>query len=372
MRAVSIDSRPCPVKFDGGLSWDVSLGALERNVDRVRAHVPAGTLLICSVKANAYGHGVLTVGRALDALGVDCLATASGADAVRLREAGVRARILLFGGHPPEAAPWYAGRGLTVTVANLETADALAPGSPVFVKVDAGLGRLGIPLEEAREVIVERVAPRLAIDGIYTHLPFHDPAGEWWARAGLRAFRSLVAELDAAGLSIPVAQALSSPGISAGLPVSGNAVCPGRLLYGLVPSAGHAAEWGFEPVLRRISTRVSHVRTYSADRRVGPGGRRAVHAGDSTAVIPFGRRHGNLTDPAQRPVVIHRGRRVPVIGVSLEHATLWFGSEPVEIGDEVVVLGDGDGDRVSLEELSRWSHLDPLDALVALDRGTAV
>jgi alanine racemase len=99
-----------------------------------------------------------------------------------------------------------------------------------------------------------------------------------------------------------------------------------------------------------------------------------VHAGDSTAVIPFGRSHGNLADPVLRPVVIHRGRRVPVIGVSLEHATLWLGSGPVEIGDEVVVLGEGDcdGDRVSLEELSCWSHLEPLDALVALDRGTAV
>jgi alanine racemase len=372
MRAVSIDLGPSRVKSDGGLSWDVSLEALERNVDRVRAHVPAGTRLICSVKANAYGHGVLTVGLALDALGVDCLATASVADAVRLLDSGLRARILLFGGHPPDAASSYADRGLTVTVANLETALALVPGSRVFVKVDAGLGRLGIPLEDARAVILERVAPRLAIDGIYTHLPFHDPAGERWARDGLGAFRSLVADLEAAGLSIPVTQALSSPGILAGLPLSGNAVCPGRLLYGLVPSVGRAAAWRFEPVLRRISTRVSHVRTYSRDHRVGPGGRRSVHAGDSTAVIPFGRSHGNLADLAQGPVVIHRGRRVPVIGVSLEHATLWLGSEPVEIGDEVVVLGERDGDRVSLEELSRWSHLEPLDALVALDRGTAV
>lgn len=372
MRAVSIAARRSRAEPDRPLRWDVSLGALRRNVERVRAHLPADTLLICSVKANAYGHGVLTVGRALDAVGVSYLATASGADAIRLRESGIQARILLFGGHAPEAAPWYADRALTVTVANLGTADALPPGSSVFVKVDAGLGRLGIPLAEARAVILEHLAPRLVIDGIYTHLPFHNSAGERWARAGLSAFRSLVAELEAAGCSVPVVQALSSPGISAGLPLSGNAVCPGRLLYGLVPSAGRASEWGFEPVLRRISVRISHVRTYSSDCQVGAGGRRSVHAGDTTAVIPFGRSHGNLADPAEGPVVIHRGRRIPVIGVSLEHTTLLLGPDRADVGDEVVVLGDGDGGRVSFEELGRWSHLEPLDALVALDRGTAV
>ena len=265
-------------------------------------------------------------------------------------------------------------RGLTVTVANRETAEACAPGSAVFVKVDAGLGRLGIPIAEARTVVLEELAPKLAIDGIYTHLPFHDAAGERWARDGLSAFASLVAELEDAGLSIPVVQALSSPGISAGLPISGNAVCLGRLLYGVVPTPGGASEWGIEPVLRRISSRVSHVRSYSTDSLVGAGGRHFVRAGDTTAVISFGRSHGNLADVAESPVVIHRGRRVPVIAVSLEHATLLVGREPVEIGDEVVVLGDGDGDRdrVSLQELGRWSHLEPLDALVALDRGTAV
>jgi hypothetical protein len=89
-------------------------------------------------------------------------------------------------------------------------------------------------------------------------------------------------------------------------------------------------------------------------------------------VIPFGRSHGNLTDTAEGPVFIHRGRRVPVIGVSLEHSTLLLGPMRAEIGDSVVVLGDAEGGRVSLQEFGRWSHLDPLDALVALDRGTAV
>ncbi len=322
------------------------------------------------MKANAYGHGLLTVGRALQAAGVDALATASAADAFRLRDGGIHTRILLFGGHRPADASELARRGLIVTVANLETADALEPGSLVFVKVDAGLGRLGIPLADAHDV-VRTLAVKLRIEGIYTHLPFHDTAGERWARAALQEFGRLVTSLRADGVPIPVVQALSSPGIAAGLPLSGDAVCPGRLLYGLVPAVGNADSWGLEPVLRRIRTEVVHVRRYAEPAAVGPGGSRRVNADEGIAVIPFGRSHGNLAHLAERPVAIHRGRRMAVVGISLEHATLAVGTGPCEVGDEVVVFGDGGTAAIELEELSRWSHLEPLDALVALDRGMA-
>lgn len=361
--------------MSGSLRLDLDLGALERNHARVVDRLPPDTQMICSVKANAYGHGVLTVVRALDELGVYAVATASVDDATALREAGIRARILLFGGHPPEAAPELADRGITVTVANVETATALAAADhsrrPVFVKVDAGLGRLGIPIDDAAQVVRDSiVAAGLEIEGIYTHLPFHDDRGERWARAGLERFDALVAQLRRDGITVPVIQALSSPGISAGLPPIGNAVCPGRLFYGLVPAVGDAGNWGLEPVLRSISTPIVHLRRHARDADIGGSGRYRVHAGDSTAVIAFGRSGGNLTDLAASPVVVHRGRRLPVVSVSLEHATLDLGTAPGLVGDEVFVLG-GDAAPVSLAELGEWSHLEPLDALVALDRGSA-
>ena len=198
------------------LRLELDVGALQRNLARVVERLPDDTRLICSVKANAYGHGVLTIVRALDELGVYGVATASVTDALALRDAGIRARILLFGGHPPETAPELAGRGVTVTVANLETAAALATAGQsrqsVFVKVDSGLGRLGIPVEHAARVVRETVLPSgVAIEGIYTHLPFHDGHGERWARAGLQHFAAVIDELRADGIEIPVVQALSSP-----------------------------------------------------------------------------------------------------------------------------------------------------------------
>jgi alanine racemase len=357
---------------DGGLALELDLGALARNHARVVERLPRDCLVICSVKANAYGHGVVTVVRTLDDLGVYAVATASVADAMALREAGIRARILLFGGQPPEAVRELSARGLTVTVANRETAAALAGSNgPVFVKIDAGLGRLGIPVEEAAAVLRDAILPAgVDVQGIYTHLPFHDADGERWARARLERFGELVRGLHADGIDIPLVQALSSPGISAGLPLEGNAVCPGRLLYGLIPAAGSAHAWGLEPVLRTLSTRIVHLRRHGDEAGVGGGGKYRVGAGTRTAVIPFGRSSGNLADPTLRPAVIHRGRRVPMVSISLEHATLALGDVEGEVGDQVFIVG-GEGTPVSLDELAAWSHLEPLDALVALDRGSA-
>ena len=360
---------------DAALRVELDLGALELNHVRVVERLPPQTRLICSVKANAYGHGVRRVVERLDQLGVYGVATASVSDARVLREAGIGARILLFGGHPPEAAPELADEGFTVTVANPETAAAIAASGArsrsVFVKVDTGLGRLGVPPEEAEALLRETLRPAgVRVEGIYTHLPFHDAAGQRWARAGLQRFDGLVRRLRRHGIQPPIVQALSSPGIAAGLPPSGNAVCPGRLLYGLVPAVGDAGSWGLEPVLRSIGTRIVHVRRHAEDAGIGGGGRYAVHAGDTTAVIPFGRSAGNLADMAAGPIVVHRGRRVPVASISLEHATIDIGAAPAAIGDEVLILG-GDGPGVSAAELGEWCHLEPLDMLVALDRGAA-
>jgi len=360
------------VAVEDPVRHDLDLAAIERNHARIVARLPAGTKLLCSVKANAYGHGVLAVVRSLEALGVDWVATASVGDSLALRGAGLRCRILLFGGQPPEAVPLLAERDLTVTVANAQTAHALAASRlrrpSVFLKVDAGLGRLGVPLEETEALLRDTLLPAgVAVDGIYTHLPFADANGERWARAGLDRFQALVDRLRHSGIEIPLVQALSSPGLSAGLPLVGNAVCPGRLLYGLVPAAGGARSWGLDPALRSMTTQIVHLRRYTTDTRVAAGGRHSVRAGGATAVIPLGRSGGYLVDPALGPAVVHRGRRVPVISVSLEHATVDIGPFPVAIGDEVAVLG-GPGPHVSLAELAEWSRLEPLEILVAFGR----
>jgi alanine racemase len=354
----------------------LDLGALGRNYERIVARLPPATRLICSVKANAYGHGVRTAVEELERCGADAVATASVDDAVALREAGTRCHILLFGGgHDPADARDLADHGIAVTVANADTARALMSAgrrdASVFVEVDCGLGRLGVPLHDA-EALLHDLALRgnLRLEGIYTHLPFSDQAGEQWARAGLARFRGLVNRLRSLGFEFPVVQALSSPGFAAGLPAVGNAVCCGRLLYGVLPEVGAAAGWELEPVLCSVTARITHVRRYETDCWIGSSGRHHVRAGEAVGVIPFGRSEGNLVDVAEQAYALHRGVPAKVLSVSLEHAMLNLGTGLAEVGDEVTILGGESAPQISVEDLARWSHLDPIATLVALDHGT--
>jgi alanine racemase len=367
------------VTADGALravAREVDLGALARNYDRLRSRLPRGMRVIASVKANAYGHGVVEVVRTLERIGVDAVATASLAEAIELRGAGVEGRILLFGGQPPEAADLIVRHGLIPTVSSPGSARALAAAAGgrhgVYVKVDSGLGRLGVSLAEAAELLrTLRELPALHVEGLYTHLPFADAEGERWARERLAEFVRLRDRLRGDGLAPPLAQALSSPGVAAGLPNPFEAVCCGRLLYGLVPRVGRANAWGLEPVLRSIRTRLVHVSHQRAGTRIGSGGRYSVGQATTSGVIPFGQAEGYASARSGRAFVLHRGRRVPVIGVALEHATVDLGqaAPTAEVGDEIVLLGAMGDEEITLAELAVARDESELDVLVALDRG---
>ena len=356
---------------------ELDLSALEANFLECRRLAGPGRKLIASVKANAYGHGAVWVARRLAALGVDLLATGAFDDAVAIRAAGVETPILMFGGNLPEAADAYLRQRLMPTVCNVESAEAAAraaaPGrAPIYVKVDCGLGRLGVPIEDAADFIRRLVdLPGLAIAGLYTHLPFFDAAGQRWAEPRLKAFDQLVRALATDGIEIPVTQAMASTCLLAGLTDHCTAVCPGHLLYGLSPLAPGVADMaGFRPVLAAIKSRLIHVGRHGADRAVGVGGRRVLADGSVTGVAPVGLYDGyRNAAPGQTAMMLVGGKRVPVLGVSLEHATLDLtGVDQPEVGDEVVVVGESGGQSITLEDLAGWQGTRPLDVLMGSDR----
>ena len=175
--------------------------------------------------------------RTLAAEGVERLATGSFEEAVAVREAGVGLPILMLPAALPSGIGHLLRHDLTPTVCDLDAARAVsaADGGPhaLWVKVESGLGRLGVPLPEAPRFLRSLAElPNLAVEGIYTHLPFGDAEGREWVVERLRAFRALLDTLDRAGLLPPITQALSSAGILAGLDDGCSAVCPGHSLTG--------------------------------------------------------------------------------------------------------------------------------------------
>ena len=350
---------------------EIDFEALRHNLAVVR-RLAGPRRVIASVKANAYGHGALPIAREIVRLGVDTLWTGSIDEALAIRDAGIDARILLFGGYLPGDIPALLRYGLTPTIYDRTSAQAVSAAAidptPVYIKVDAGLGRLGVSLADADESVREIAAlPGIVVEGIYTHLPFADVAGRDWARESYNAFRALLDRLAAGGIRPAVTQVWASSGLLAGLPDACNAVCVGHLLYGLTPVDAPVASAGdLRPVMATIKTKLIHVVHRSAGSTPGstPYGMRNAQV---TGVVPLGLTDGMRNAvPDQVASLLIRGRRAPVLGVSLEHTILDLtGIDSPQVGDEAILIGRSDGISSSFHDLARCFGCSELEAMMS-------
>lgn len=340
-------------------TWmDVDLGALAHNVRALSSLMGPEKKIIAALKADAYGHGIGPVARQLARCGVHSVATGSFKDARAIREAGVDLPILMFAGPLPEAMPFLLEHDLTLTVHDRISAHGVsrAASKPtgVYVKVDSGLGRLGVPVAEAFEFIqTVRELDHLVVEGVYTHLSFRDAAGREWARERYAAFDALLERLEAAGIEVPVTQALASAALLAGLESRANAVCPGSLLYGMSPvPKSIAIRADLKPVVSAIRSRLIHIGEPS---RIG--------------VLPIGLADGYRSLPAAASAhALLGGKRVAIRGVSLEYVSLDLSDcEDARVGDEVVLLGRSGDEEIRLADLARWQGVAPHEVVMAFE-----
>jgi alanine racemase len=355
---------------------EVDFGALAANYREVRRLVGPDKNIIASVKGNGYGLGIVEVVRVLERLGVYAVATGSFKDAHAIREAGIRVKIQMFPGNLPEGIKDLLRYDLIPSVYNMETVHAVSEAAQrpvsIFVKVDAGLGRLGIPIEEA-EGFVREVAglPNVVVEGIFTHLPFGTASGREWALPRLKRFDELVSRLKAAGIEIPVTQSIASAGIVCGTETRCNTVCTGHLLFGglarVTPDLGDLSQ--FKPVLAAIKTHLIHVAHHRAQKAIGTGGHQVLKSGSTTGVVPIGLYDGYLKVVAgETAVMLLRGHRAPVLNVTQEYATLDLTAvEDPRLGEEVLVLGEDEGGRITIEEMARWFGGIPLNVLMSFN-----
>ena len=357
-------------------AWmELDLDALAANYRELERQAGPDVKIIASLKANAYGHGAVETAKVLFGLGVFALSTGSFRDAVAIREAGVTTPILMFGGNLPEGVGQYLEHDLIPTVYNMETARAVseAANTPaaVYIKVDAGMGRLGIELNAAEDFIREvSTFNNIKIEGVYTHLSFKDAKGQQWSRRGIERFNNLNTRLRDGGLDIPVTQAVASANLMVGHMDGSNAICPGALLYGLPAVNPDLASIGpYRPVLKAIKARLIHVGEFPDDPALKEGGYHPLRQSSRTGVVPLGLFDGYRKPRGDAPAaVLLNGTRRPVLGVSLEHLTFdLLDDASAKVGDEVTVLGTDGGDEITLPELAGWQETGLNDLLMNFD-----
>lgn len=345
---------------------------LARNLRVIMQMAGPGQTMIGSIKANAYGHGAVEVAQALATLGVRILATGEVAQARAIRAAGIELPIVLFAGAMPDQLAELADEGFIPTITDWVGAQTLSTAgfdaAPVYIKVDVGLGRLGIPLAEAQETLLRiRDLPGLSLEGLYTHASFNDEAGKSWATNRLGAFDDLLDALRRRGLTFPITQARASSCVLAGLTDHCNSVCVGHALYGLAPMDDALMPGAaIKPVIQSMTTRVIQVTTHGQGADVAIAGLYKIDSAKRIGVLPIGRGCGfNRPQINSGAYVLIGGRRAPILAVSLEHTTIDLDRcEHVAVGDEVTLIGTSEDEQIRLVDYATWHAVGSLDVLM--------
>ncbi len=331
-----------------------------RNLRAIRAR-GGGRRLIAVVKANAYGHGAVVVARALAADGCDAFAVISVDEALELRDAGIREPILVLGGllEPGEADTALA-HDVTPVVSRIETLAWLAGAAaranrpaPFHLKLDTGMGRLGLAIENLSAFLERlRAAPVLRLDGVMSHLAEADDIGAPATERQRAQFSELVARVRGAGFAPEWIHLDNSAGIARGASPGTNAVRPGLSLWGAEPmqSGGTA----LEPVMS-LFARVAHTKTVSPGTKIGYGGDFVARETSRILTLAIGYADGLPRAVGGKIEVGWRGRRVPLVGrVSCDLATAAVpGDEPIEPGDAVLIFGRSGPLSIPVEEVAR-------------------
>jgi alanine racemase len=350
----------------------VRLDAIQANVRAIRrlldstlrgsgdGRSAAAPGLIAVIKANAYGHGAIEVGRAIEAAGASMLACADIEEGVALRDAGVSIPILVFGALSVSDLAGVFDRRLTPTISTPGAARALERAAAdrgvrlgCHLKIDTGMNRLGFRHDNLSKTMPEVLASRhLSIDAVYTHMATADDPESSFLDEQHARFERACAALGAMGLARVKRHAANSATLLRDARAWYDWVRPGLLLYGIVPPPLAAADLDLRPALS-LTSRMVAVKGIRAGEGVGYGLRWRASEPRSIGIVPAGYADGLDTRLSGRGVVLVRGRRVPIVGaVSMDMLAVDVTGLDAAPGDEVVIIGRQGDDEITAREMA--------------------
>lgn len=348
--------------LEGIITWaEIDLDAIAGNVQAFQQHVGNDVEVMAVVKANAYGHGAVQVARTALGAGAKRLAVHRAIEGVELRQVGIKAPILLMGHTPPDGARLVVDWQLTPSLTSMDFAQALSAQAsavgtiqPVHVKIDTGMGRYGLMPEEAVGFLqAVRQLPGISLEGLFTHFATADWADQTYVRQQMEVFERVLHDLRQAGIEVPGVHAANSAAAMYLPEAHFNLVRPGVAIYGLHPSSEQPPAFTIRPALS-LKSRVSRVRRLPAEYGVSYGRTYVTDRPTLAALVPVGYGDGYSRSLSNRGVVLVRGRRASVIGrVCMDQFVIDVSRiQGVEQDDEVVLIGEQGGERISAEEVA--------------------
>ena len=338
---------------------EIDLDAIEANFDAIREK--AGGPVMAIIKADAYGHGAIQVGRLLQD---KCafFGVSSMLEALELRQAGLNKPILILGYTPVDAYPTAIREGIRPAIFHYEDAVALSEAAqkvglpaPFHFAIDTGMSRIGFQVTEESADICAKIAklPGLQPEGLFSHFATADCEDLTRAKRQRELYDAFDAMLKARGVNIPIRHLNNSAGLM-NFDRHYEMVRSGIITYGMYPSNEVSpALLPLKPAMRWLS-KVTHLKVLEPGREISYGGTYVTTHPTTVATIPVGYADGYRRNLSGRFYVLIHGKKAPILGrVCMDQMMVDVTNIPgVKLGDQVVLMGkDGDAE-ITIEEIS--------------------
>ncbi len=330
----------------------VDLNAIKMNILNLKKHIGHSVDVIAVVKANGYGHGDFEVSNAAIEVGVSMLAVATPDEAIQLRERGIDSPILVLGASPPSFAEIASAQDLTLTVFQQDWffhIPTLPKKLNVHIKIDTGMGRLGVTTESELISLIQTINQRedVLIDGVYTHFATADEENADFFKDQLGQFKHYLKHFPNRPRCIHSANSAASLMHNEAL---FDAVRFGISMYGVSPSS-YVNELLPFPLVKAMTlqTEVVHVKKVSSGSTVSYGATYTANQDEWIATLPIGYADGLLRGMGGQEVLI-QGKRMPIIGrVCMDQCMVRL-NEQVPIGEPVMLIGRQGTEEITIEE----------------------
>lgn len=389
-------------------NWaEVSLSAIRHNFRVLQQHVGPQVTICCVVKCDAYGHGYAECARALSEEGAQWFGVTSTDEGVAMREAGITARVLIMVGAWRGEEEDILHYSLTPALSRVEELESFAAAVrrlrhakplPVHLKVDTGMHRLGLPLDQLDRFAEQlRRTPEIELEGVFSHLASSEVLDDLGTAQQILRFEEVLGTLSARGLHTRLRHLANTSAAIERPETRHNFIRPGLAIYGHeLPPIRHdgtliksAASLDLRPALQ-WKTCVISLRDVDAHQPLGYGGTYITPTAARIAVIASGygdgysRRHSypkpgsvkaapgspgtNGSAPQDHTSVLIRGQRAPVVGRVAMDMTLVDVSHIAgcQIGDEVALIGRSGSDEITAWDVARWSDTLPYEVMCNL------
>jgi len=357
---------------------EIYLDNIVHNLSEVKRWVGKKVKIMGVVKANAYGHGACQVAKVLIENGVSYLAVATIEEALELRECGINIPILVFGYTPLPQAKELIVHNITQTVFDINYVKdleriALNVGkkAKVHVKVDTGMGRIGYTDLNVAEKEIEKMMEMegVEVEGIFSHFATSDEKDKTYAEQQFDMFKKLLESLKQKEINIPLKHIANSGAIIDLKYTYLDMVRPGIVLYGSYPSENVERPLDLRQTMG-FKTKIVYIKEVPEGTSISYGRTFITKRKSKIATLPVGYADGFNRLLSNNHHVLVKGKYAPVIGrICMDQTMLDVTDiEGVEVGDDVTIFGNQDGEKITAEEIAKKLNTIPYEVYCGISR----